>query len=546
MRLKLFSLFVFCFFSISCSSKPKTKLVVFLVTDQMRPDHLSRFKNLYSGGFKWLVENSISFQNTFHQHGYTATGPGHFAIASGNHPGPAGVLGNSYYDRALGKVVNCVEDVKAKTIGGDGLARSFARYNNKMIGDILKSNNPKSKVISIAGKDRSAIMMGGKNPDLVLYYNNIDRFITSDYYVDTLPEYINEFNNDLRFETYRDSLWTKILPDSIYLKHSRLDNFTGEVDSYHMDHDSITKTKIKTNNYKPVFPISFDHDKKPGAEILGTPWFDDKLVDLSKLILDEENLGTDDNPDLFFIGFSAMDYVIHNYGPFSQETMDYLIRLDIQLNELITHIDNTIGLEHVEFVLTSDHGGLPLPEFLPQLNLSGGRINRDNLREAYDWIEDEISEYYGENLFYKDFTNYYLFHEKLKKKKIEASDLENIIKKYLEMVDGVKAVHSKTEIISSKKTDNVSLRLKNMLHVEQSADVFVILEPGYLYRNPYGTSHGSPYDYDSHVPLLFVKEGRPKTEIKVQAETVDIAPTILNLLNIKTDYPFEGKVLKIQ
>ena len=370
--------------------------------------------------------------------------------------------------------------------------------------------------------------------------------ITSDYYFDTLPKYINEFNNDLRFETYRDSLWTKILPDSIYLKHSRLDNFTGEVDSYHMDHDSITKTKIKTNNYKPVFPISFDHNKKPGAEILGTPWFDDKLVDLSKLILDEENLGTDDNPDLFFIGFSAMDYVIHNYGPFSQETMDYLIRLDIQLNKLITHIDNTIGLEHVEFVLTSDHGGLPLPEFLPQLNLSGGRINRDNLREAYDWIEDEISEYYGENLFYKDFTNYYLFHDKLKKKKIEASDLENIIKKYLEMVDGVKAVLSKTEIISSKKTDNVSLRLKNMLHVEQSADVFVILEPGYLYRNPYGTSHGSPYDYDSHVPLLFVKEGRPKTEIKVQAETVDIAPTILNLLNIKTDYPFEGKVLKIQ
>jgi predicted AlkP superfamily pyrophosphatase or phosphodiesterase len=218
-----------------------------------------------------------------------------------------------------------------------------------------------------------------------------------------------------------------------------------------MDHDSITKTKIKTNNYKPVFPISFDQDKKPGAEILNTPWFDDKLVDLSKLILDRENLGFDNNPDLFFIGFSAMDYVIHNYGPFSQETMDYLIRLDIQLNELISHIDNTIGLEHVEFVLTSDHGGLPLPEFLPQLNLTGGRINRDNLREAYDWIDDEISEIYGENLFYKDFTNYYLFHDKLKKKNIEASDLENIIKKYLGMVVGVKAVLSKTEIINSKK-----------------------------------------------------------------------------------------------
>ena len=114
------------------------------------------------------------------------------------------------------------------------------------------------------------------------------------------------------------------------------------------------------------------------------------------------------------------------------------------------------------------------------------------------------------------------------------------------MVEGVKAVLSKTEIINSKKTDNVSLRLKNMVHVEKSADIFVIIEPGYLYRNPYGTSHGSPYDYDAHVPLLFAKDGRFKTEIKVQAETVDIAPTILNLLNIKTDYPFDGKVLHIQ
>jgi predicted AlkP superfamily pyrophosphatase or phosphodiesterase len=546
LRLRLLCLFTFCLFSISCSSKPETKLVVFLVADQMRPDHLSRFKNLYKGGFKWLIENGFSFQKAFHQHGYTATGPGHFAIASGKHPGPAGVLGNSYYDRELDKVVNCVEDVKAKTVGGDGKARSFVRYNNKMIGDILKEKSPKSKVISIAGKDRSAIMMAGKNPDLVLYYNNIDKFITSDYYSDTLPQYINEFNDELNFETYRDSLWTKILPDSMYLKYARLDNFKGEVDSYHMDHDLVTNTKIKTDNYNPVFPISFDQDKKPGAEILGTPWFDDKLVDLSKLILDKGALGADKIPDLLFIGFSAMDYIIHNFGPFSQETMDYLIRLDLQLDELISHIENTIGLEHVEFVLTSDHGGLPLPEFLPQLNLTGGRINRDNLQEAYDWIDDEISEFYDENLFYRHGTNFYFYHDKLKKKNILSSDLENIIKKYLKMIDGVKTVLSKTEIVNSKETDVVSLRLKNMVHIDQSADIFVILEPGYLYKTPYGTSHGSPYDYDAHVPLLFIKKGRTKTEFSVRTETVDIVPTILNLLDVKTDYPLDGKILPIQ
>ena len=168
MKIILFGLLTSLLFFTSCASEKKTKLVVVLVADQMRPDHFSRFSKLYSGGLKWLMDNSLSFQNAFHQHGYTATGPGHFAIGSGMHPGPAGVLGNSYYDRELGKVVNCVEDPDALPVGGKGEGRSFSRYNNKAVGDFLKDVYPKSKVISVAGKDRSAIMLAGNSPDLVL------------------------------------------------------------------------------------------------------------------------------------------------------------------------------------------------------------------------------------------------------------------------------------------------------------------------------------------------------------------------------------------
>ena len=141
MKLKFFGLVVLSLLLNSCTSKQKTKLVVVLVADQMRPDHFSRFGELYKGGLQWLSNNGISFENAFHQHGYTATGPGHFAIGSGNHPGQSGVLGNSYYDRGLGKVVNCVEDPNAKPIGGRGIGRSYARYSAKTIGDILKDSN---------------------------------------------------------------------------------------------------------------------------------------------------------------------------------------------------------------------------------------------------------------------------------------------------------------------------------------------------------------------------------------------------------------------
>ena len=135
-------------------------------------------------------------------------------------------------------------------------------------------------------------------------------------------------------QNYRDSLWTKVLNDSLYLKYSREDYFIGEVDWYKVEHDMINESKNVRNDYSPTFPISFDKDHDPGRELMGTPWFDEVMIDLCNLIIDEENLGIDENPDILFIGFSAMDYIIHNYGPFSQEAMDYFIRLDIQLNRL--------------------------------------------------------------------------------------------------------------------------------------------------------------------------------------------------------------------
>ena len=219
MKLKLLGLVVFPFYLTSVHlSQNKISCCSCGRSNETR----SFFKiwRAYKGGLQWLSNNGISFENAFHQHGYTATGPGHFSIGSGNHPGQSGVLGNSYYDRGSGKVVNCVEDPTAKPIGGEGIGRSYARYT-KTIGDILKESNPNSKVISIAGKDRSAIMLAGQNPDLVLYYNNLDRFISSSFYADSLPNYINYFNSKLNLQNYRDSLWTKVLNDSLYLEYSR-------------------------------------------------------------------------------------------------------------------------------------------------------------------------------------------------------------------------------------------------------------------------------------------------------------------------------------
>ena len=511
----------FNFLSCSSGKHEKPKLVIMLVVDQLRPDLLTRFDDLYVGGFRWLIDNGIWFTNTHHEHSYTATGPGHAAIGFGQHPGKIGVIGNSFYDRDLKKKVNCVEDPSAKVVGSSyGIARSFSRYDSKGMGDWLKEKYPQSKVISIAGKDRSACMAGGKNPDLPLYYNYHGQFITSDYYVDTLPEWVTNFNEKLNIESYSDSLWKKSLKNDMYLKYAREDHFEGETDNY------------LNAVYSPVFPIGFDRDVNPKNTIMGRPWFERIVLELSKKAIVDENLGKDLNPDLLAIGFSAMDWMIHDYGPYSQEVMDACIRLDKYLDDFIQHVDNIVGLNNVLFVLTSDHGGLPLPEYILKNGGQAGRINKKHLEEALQWIDEECEEKFAEKIYHRDGANFFLDMKTIKNLDIDPEIIYDMVGKYLSEVDGIDRVVIKDKILKSSDNDKITRRLKNMLHIHKSPEIFPIVNTGYLYRGPHGTSHGTPYDYDTHVPLIFSREQFRKFKNNSPHATVDIASTIARYLDI--------------
>ena len=175
---------------------------------------------------------------------------------------------------------------------------------------------------------------------------------------------------------YRD----RSLDENLYLKYAREDHFYGEEDNYLND------------EYSPVFPIGTDPGEDPLPILMGTPWFEREILELGKNAVKGESLGSRDVPDLLAIGFSAMDWILHSYGPHSQEAMDACIKLDRYLGNFIDFLDAQVGLEHVLFALTADHGGLPLPEYLPNIGLVGGRINKQNLQEAFEWIDDEISE----------------------------------------------------------------------------------------------------------------------------------------------------------
>ena len=522
------------FFSFSCSSKPQQpKLVITLVVDQFRPDLLTRFDDLYTGGFRWLIDHGIWFTNTHHEHSYTATGPGHFAIGSGQYPGPVGVIGNSFYDRDLKKKVNCVEDTTAKVVGADkGKARSYSRYNTTGLGDWVKATYPKSKVISLGGKDRTAVFLGGKNPDLALYFNYAGSFISSDYYVDSLPDWADEFNASINAESYKDSLWTKSLSDDVYLKYAREDFYHGELDDY------------LTEEYSPVFPIGIDPKEDPKEFLMARPWFEREILKLAQSAITNEKLGQDKSPDLLFIGFSAMDWMIHDFGPHSQEIMDAFIKLDKYLGNFIEFVDKVVGLDQVEFVLTGDHGGLPLPEYVVEQGGTGGRINREHLKEAFEWIDEEIEERFGKDLYVRSGGNYFLNLEKMKKANINPKKIYNVVDKYLPKVEGIERIIYKEDILKSTASDKITTRLKHMIHSHKTPEIFPIVTPGYLYKNPYGTGHGSPYDYDTHVPLIFARDHFQSKTMNEAHATVDIAPTIAKIIGVKIPEFCDGKPIE--
>ncbi len=509
-------------------------MVVLIAVDHLSQETFEHYSDLFTGGFKWMIDNGIQFTETYHEHGYTATGPGHFVLGSGEHPGPAGMIGNSWFDRRTGYDRYCVEDSQAVSVGIHTDSRSYRQINSTAIGDWLKDVSPRSKVYSIAGKDRASILMGGKNPDLVLWYNWYGEFTTSSYYVNRIPRWLTTFNKSLKIASYRDSLWTHTLEEDTYLEYAREDFYYGESDNY------------LNTEYSPVLPIGFDStytDSMIWTYIGGTPWQERNTINLAKTIITKERLGKDRHPDILAIGLSATDWINHDYGPRSHEGMDNTLRLDMYLQDLLNTIDKRVGLDKTVFILTSDHGGLEIPEFVvEEFGKPAGRINREERDQAIQMAYAEIDSIYGDHEFIRNHGLGYYFNPKdVTDREIDTDLITAIIKEKLETVHGIRVVLTRDEILAATESDTLLMRMKHFTHPELSPDLWTIQEKHFVYRNPYGTSHGTPYDYDAHVPFLI---SHPSIQPHVSDErisAVDIAPTIADILGVQYPSSIDGK-----
>ena len=530
----------FLFFGTFLIAAPNTqpKLVVVLSVDQMREDFFDRFGDLFTGGLKYLLEEGVYFSEAFHDHAVSVTGPGHFSIGSGRYPGPAGILSNDWYDRETGSYVYCVQDNETKGILTDYQNNSYRNINATALGDWIKQKTPDSKVYSISSKDRCAIFMGGKKPNGVFWLDNrTGEYITTDYYMKRYPRWLKKFNRSKPLDKYFGTEWKRSIKDlSQYDKRCRKDDYPGE--------EMLKKFNGRTFPHTLPKP---DKGKGPAYEDLWNfPFLDEVLLDLAKVIVDKESLGEDNSTDLLNIGLSMSDAVGHSFGPHSQEVMEMVVVLDTYLENFFNFLDGIVGMEHVLVAFTSDHGSGYLPEYAKELGLGGGRYGRNQRRDLLK-LNNELSREFGMGSYIEAFSAGAIFYSQylMKEKGLSRKDIDSVVIPFVEKLDWVDGVIVRSKLESEDNLTELERLYKNSFHPDKSGDLHIIPKPHWISKTSSGASHGSPYKWDRHVPMVFAGYNLKPTYVKDKVRTVDFAPTIGRLLNLEIPENVDGKPLDL-
>ncbi|TNF45667.1 MAG: alkaline phosphatase family protein [Bacteroidetes bacterium] len=517
----------------------KPKLVVGIVVDQMCYDYLYRFKDKFcEGGFLKLMNEGANFRNTQYNYIPTFTGPGHASIYSGTTPENHGIVANEWYERETKKVVNCVADGNYQTVGSTSSYGYCSPRNLKSytVTDQLKLTYPNSKVISLSIKDRSAILPGGHLSDGSYWYDpETGNFITSSFFKKDLPDWIKEFNDNGYPEKMLNGEWNTLLDLSAY----------GETGPDNSPYEVLLPGKTT-----PTFPYDLKQMKgnsKGYGLFIYTPFANTYLTDLAITAAKREQLGMDGQSDFLCISYSTPDIVGHAFGPYSVEIEDVYIRLDLEIKRLIKELENTVGKDEFVLFMTADHAVVPVPQQLMDLKMPGGYFY---LNENMNSLKRIVSEKYGHDLIEEqENLNIYLDHQKIDSLKLELNEVSSFIANEIIGWEGVKRVFTSAQILDGNSDDSWLNMVRRGFHTRESGDVIFMLEPGYLPKSEdtesshKGTSHGSAFNYDTHVPLLWYGSGIEHKEVFRSVQITDIGATLIHLLEIQRTGAMTGNPL---
>ncbi len=522
----------------SVTTVDRPKLVVGIIVDQMRYDYLSRFYDRYSeDGFKRILREGYNFENAHFNYVPTVTAVGHASVYTGTTGSGHGIIANDWYDKYKKKMIYCVDDFDYQAVGTEKIyeQKSPKRLMVTTVTDELRmSQNMNGKTIAIGLKDRSAVLPGGHTSNGSYWFVGKEEgsFITSSYYMDALPKWVNDFNKKSWPKKYMKNDWETLYPIKTYTASIADDNpyegvFEGEE--------------------KPVFP----HELKKLSEANGhfdlikeTPYGNSLLKEFAIAAIEGEELGQRDFTDFLAISFSSPDYIGHKYGPDSKEIEDTYLRLDLEISELLNYLDKALGSGNYTLFLTADHAVVPVPAYLKSLKVPAGYFDYTAFRE---YLNNLTMRYYEVPHLVENVSNNQLFfnHKVMDSLDLDANLVAEKLSKDIINYDGIYKVVTAKTLQTSDFQSGIMNYVQNGYNQKFSGDIMMVPNPGIIstYHEDNGTTHGSGYAYDTHVPIMFYGKGIRSGRSRDYVEIIDIAPTISNLLQISYPNSVTGKVL---
>ena len=508
----------------------KPKLVIGIVVDQMRYDYLQTFQHLYGpDGFNRLLKGQV-FHNVNYNYIPTFTGPGHASIYTGSTPAIHGIAGNDWYDRTRGKEVYCTDDDSVLTVGNPKESVSMSPKNLLVptMTDQFKSRPGSGKVIAVALKDRGAILPGGKKADAVYWYDGkTGNFVSSTYYTKALPAWVTDFNTEKRWDGYLNETWNLSLP----------------VATYRGVPDKTTLEEPFKGTAAAVFPYNLKEIRKEYSPVLinSTPYGNTLTLDFVKAAIKNEQLGADEVTDFLAVSFSSTDYVGHRFGPQSLELMDTYARFDRELATFFKEIDQTIGWDNVLVFLTADHGAADIPGFTE----TGGYYDMPDLAKR---LGVKFTAKYGVNLIrYEENDQLYIDKAAAQSKKVSMQQV------YADVLEWSRepwllGAFMPDENETCDLPGEICSRIRQGFARGRSGDIWLLARPNWLpaYLRKGGTTHGSPYVYDTHVPFVVAGSGLKQGDRYEALNITDVAPSISMFLGLPMPPGTTGKPVSLK
>ncbi|WP_445737755.1 alkaline phosphatase PafA [Mariniflexile sp.] len=508
----------------SADSNSKPRLVVGIVIDQMRYDYLTRFYNKYGeGGFKRMMNEGFNCKNNHYNYVPTYTGPGHASIYTGTTPKYHGIIANDWYDKEIKKSVYCTGDDSMKSVGTDTEDGQMSPHRMKTTtfpDENRLFTQMRGKTVGISIKDRGAILPAGHTANAAYWFYGKDKgyFISSTFYMDTLPNWVNEFNNSNVVASYLKP-WNTLYNIETYTESGNdLNDFEG--------------------GFKGKETASFPYDlnvlkeKNGGFDILkATAYGNSIIADFAIAALNGEQLGQDNMTDVLAVSFSSTDYVGHNFGVNSKEIEDTYIRLDKDLERLFKALDTQVGKGNYTVFLTADHAAVEVPSYLQSVKIPAGYIDFKAQKNRFtEFMEIK----FGTSDLIENVSNNQVFlnRAKIEELDLDLDDVQEALVNEIIMYPNIDKAYTATAMSSQEFNTGIEALLQKGFNQKRSGDVLFVYDPAFISYGKTGSTHGTGLNYDTHVPLFFFGKGIKHGQTLQKTEVTDIAPTMSALLGI--------------